>query len=243
MKGIGTFDEYGFLEQPSASGIIAFQYKDKNFSGGMRFAQAIADVGNRIVEKSENNIIKKVVPTTFEGSAAIEVYLKNPVEPTNLQYSQAAKKYLKLNLATKDKEWSWVKENEGSHEPRIGMFLFKICESDSEEIPIVCYAYAGKSKGTNEYIRTHHPNVSESGSICMGGYSGMEKITELSVKGLAAMLRNEAIYSSYFKPMLKDHETGKTILINSENIKNAVEHKQDEISRILSKHTTLEAWL
>lgn len=235
MFGIGLIDKNGFLEFPSASGVINYQFQNNVSVSGVKLAEDIAKIGNEFAKESD--LIDKVGVTTIDGSAAIEVYLKKPVEPVNLQYNEHAKKYIELNLATKGKAWKWSKE------PTIGIFVFKLYTntSEPETIPVTAYAFAGKNgKG---YINTRHPNVGENGAICMGSFSGHERISELSVRSLASMLTNLAIYSSYFKPSIEDLETGSSIVADTTTIRDAVNGVDNHPSKILRKHSFIKEWL
>lgn len=238
MYSVCQIDKNGFRESNSAALTINFQTeKKRSMSSGMKFAELICNTAEKYVQNSP--IIKAVCPTTYESCAAFEVHLRNPIEPTNLQYDEYKKKYLKLNLATKGIEWDWLKP------PEVNLFLFKLFSSRSDEdtIPVGCFAFAGK-KG-NSYVRCHHPNVQqESGAICMGGFSGHEKMTELSIGSLSAMLRNFAIYSSYFKPVLINKNDGVNITVNTATIRGVIEPKNKTAeSEILAKHVTIEEWL
>lgn len=242
MYGIGKIDERGFLELKSSSGIINFFNTSKSYNNGLKDAEVIAKIGNKMAKDSD--LIESVKVTTHEGCPAFEVYLKKPIEPCNLQYSESSKKYLKMNLATKDKEWSWCKNGTNSNEkydPAIGLFVFKLFSNDTE-FPIGCSAFAKKS-ADGKYVKTHHPNVGNGGSICMGGFSGHERMTELSVRSLVNMLKNEAIYSSYFKPAITDLATKRSIIIDCGTIGDTIKGIYTDCAAILAKHTTVEEWL
>lgn len=242
MYGIGKIDKRGFLEMKSSATMINFSENTRQSTNGYKLAEAIAYAGNKMAKDSD--LIDSVKVATFEGSPAFEVHLKHPVEPCNLQYSEYAKKYLKLKLETKDKEWAWAKPTDDrgdNFEPAIGLFVFKLFAGDDESIPIGCMAFARKSG--NGYIKAHHPNVGSGGAICMGGFSGHERMIELSVRSLANMLRNEALYSSYFKPSIVDLDTKHTVVCDCKNIENTIRGINDSCTAILKKHTTMEEWL
>jgi hypothetical protein len=242
MYGIGKVDERGFLELKSSSGIINFFSSPKSATSGFKIAEDIAKIGNRMAKDSD--LIESVKIATYEGYPALEVYLKEPIEPCNLQYYEHSKKYLKMNLATKDKEWSWGKNDENhsvNYEPAIGLFVFKLFGNDNETFPIGCSAFAKKSGSS--YVKAHHPNVGSGGAICMGGFSGHEHMTELSVRSLANMLKNEALYSSYFKPTIVDLATKRSIIADCKTIENTIKGVHNDYTAIMARHSTVEEWL
>lgn len=232
MYSIGQIDKNGFISINSASTSINFGSSGERTVSEVKIVENICRAAKKYIENSP--IIKDV----RQYGRSFEVYLKQPVEPTNLQYADDSKKYLKMNLATKGIEWDWLSP------PEIGLFRFEVYSNNNSDgtIPVGCYAFAGKTG--NEYINCRHPNVSDNGSICMGGFSGHETMGELSIGSLSAMLRNFALYSSFFKPVLVDKASKCNITVNCPTIKSVISSDLDSSeSRILAKHTTIEEWL
>ena len=237
MLGLGYIDKDGLLESSTSPEIISFE-KESSILSKVGLASKIAEIGNRLAENSK--LIKEVHPAIIEGNTGFEVILRNKVRPTNLQGDQNSKKYLKLDLSKEGTVWQW----EEGKDPTVSVFTFKLFSnrSNDELIPVGASAFAGKS-GKN-YVRSYHPNVHDSGSICMGGYSGHEHIAELSIRGLVNMLTNEAIYSSYRKPNIMFLKTKTLVHIDSSTINQTIAGKTDSKSYdLLRTITTVEEWL